>query len=193
MFTGRSSLSVRAFAAAALTVSVTVMAAQSPAAGEGDPVAFTGQVLSSDPGEQVELRALIWPNQTTLDALPVDTAVPFVPAVLEVYGNTYEVRIDPSAVPASHMSTNSVDVEVVASTADGDFAGYNETVSLEDGAWVRSDAALGEIAQMGPRSVMPTRAKDPSLCSCLGSRVSPGHWSSTRRLPRARSSISPET
>jgi hypothetical protein len=102
---------------------------------------MTGEVYSGIPGA-VTIQAVAWPNQAALDALPDDAEVPmFILEDVTVDGNSYTVRIDPDTLPADYVSETGVDLEITAHHVSGDTDTYSETVSIEDGVWLRSSAA----------------------------------------------------
>lgn len=113
------------------------------------PVAIEGEVFTTGADVTVEVSAVVWPDQDTLDRLPVDGRVPLlrVPTI-DVSNSRFSVRIDPALIPASHRASTGVDIEITATPSSGDMAVYNETLTTDGSAWIRSRAATGEAEQV---------------------------------------------
>lgn len=113
------------------------------------PVALTG-VVTTDGSAPVSLSAVIWPDAEALEALPVGAAVPLLNVdAIEVTGNRYTVRVDPSRLPADYVGESGVDIQVEAHAELQPADAYSETVKNTPAGWSRSAAARGLRERLG--------------------------------------------
>lgn len=160
------------------------------------PIAISGNVYAPPDAPISKITAAIWPNQQTLDALPVGADVPLLHVGVETSSNTYTVRLDPGSVPAKYQSEHGVDIEVSATpwsleSSSAAFSStdevngesgsqYNETVVPNGTGWMRSPAADTSVVEKQgtttgkPGDLFIAAETSGGLCHCLRARHDTG-------------------
>lgn len=98
------------------SAAITLIAAPAMAIGGGsDPTVVTGIVSrNGSPDLSATVLAQVWPNDATLNALPIDgTVTPYTIGPMEVDPTgRYDVNVDPLYLPAMYKTGNFIDVEI---------------------------------------------------------------------------------
>ncbi|MGL5809244.1 MAG: hypothetical protein ACRCYQ_04805 [Nocardioides sp.] len=140
------------------------------------PALLISAAVTTNPAGRVTVEAMLWPNPDSLDLDEVGDVVRLRPVPVAISGTTYEVHVDPAAVPAEYRADGKVDIEV--SVSSGDISDpYAETAKNVGGPGRR------------PRALPGTRARESAFRrACVTSRLraDPRRRQRVRRMPTPR-------
>ncbi|MGL5810216.1 MAG: hypothetical protein ACRCYQ_09745 [Nocardioides sp.] len=112
------------------------------AAPNGGALLISGSITTTASGS-VTVDAVLWPEPEILDENEVGDGVAMLPVPVEVSGNEYRVRLDPSSVPDAYDAGGVVDIEVTVSSGEASDS-YVETARVEAGVWVPAARSSAE-------------------------------------------------